>query len=433
MKKVLIITYHWPPMGGGGVQRWLKMSKYLRNYGWEPIIFTVSDAEISAYDESLVSEIPEGVETLRTPIWEPFGLYKKLTGKKKEEKVQPGFLDEGSGNKALISAAYWIRGNVFIPDAKRFWIRPASKALVRYLKENQVDAIVSTGPPHSTHMIALNAKLKTGTPWLADFRDPWTFVDYYDKLKLSGYADRRHHKLEKKVIETADQNVTVSWSWAKEFNKMGFSKKMEVVTNGFDPADFGGAEVQLDVNFSITHVGSMNADRNPHSLWAALEQLLTDVPEVREYLQIKLIGPVDHSVFQSIEKHELQDFLVYIKGIPHQEVIDHLKSSQLLLLPLNDTPNIDGVVPGKLYEYIGAKRPILCIGKEDGDSARIIRETNAGEVFGFGKTQPVQSYLKSSFDAFKSNSLHVQSNQYTQYGRDVLAGQIVGYLNRIAD
>lgn len=431
MKKVLIITYHWPPMGGGGVQRWLKMSKYLRNYGWEPIIFTVSDAEISNYDESLLSEVPEGVETIRVPIWEPFGLYKKLTGKKKDEKVQPGFLDEGSGNKALINLAYWIRGNVFIPDAKRFWIRPASKALTQYLKENHVDAIVSTGPPHSTHIIALNAKRKTNVPWLADFRDPWTFVDYYDKLKLSRGADRRHHKLERQVINSADQSVTVTWSWARDFNKMKFDKKMEVVTNGYDPADFANSKGELDKEFTITHVGSMNADRNPHSLWKALEDLLKENEELKNHLKIKLIGPVDHAVFVSLEKHNLNSCLEYIKGVPHQEVIGHLQSSQILLLPLNDTPNIDGVVPGKLYEYIGAKRPILCIGKEDGDSARIINETQAGVVFGFGQWEPVRDYLNSAFPDYLNKSLDVKSNQYTQYGRDVLAGQIVEYLESI--
>lgn len=432
MKKVLIITYHWPPMGGGGVQRWLKMSKYMRNYGWEPVIFTVSDNEISIYDESLVKEIPEGVETIRVPIWEPFSLYKSLTGKKKDEKVQPGFLDEGSGNKGLQNLAYWIRGNVFIPDAKRFWIKPARKALLKYLKENRVDAMVSTGPPHTTHMIALKARLSAKVPWLADFRDPWTFVDYYDKLKLSRYADRRHHVLEKKVIDTADKTVTVTWSWAEEFNRMGFKKHVEVITNGYDPADFAeDAEVQLDETFTITHIGSMNADRNPHALWPQLQKLASENSEFRKKLKIKLIGPVDHSIFQSIEKHALKDHLEHIKNLPHQEVIPHLQSSPLLLLPLNDTPNIAGVVPGKLFEYMGAKRPILCIGKPDGDAARIITEARAGEVHDFSDEEGVYKSLSRYFQDFEKASLQVQSADYRKYGRDKLAGQICAALDQI--
>ena len=434
LKKLLLITYHWPPMGGGGVQRWLKMSKYLRDYGWDPIIFTVSDAEISIYDESLVKEIPENVETIRVPIWEPFGAYKKITGKKKDEKVQPGLLNEGEGKEWINNLALWVRGNVFIPDAKRFWIKPASKALIQYLKENHVDAIVSTGPPHTTHMIALNAKRKTGVPWLADFRDPWTFVDYYDKLKLSKYADKMHHKLERKVLNTADKTVTVTWSWADEFNSRKFAKEVEVITNGYDPSDFENSEeTKLDSTFTITHIGSMNADRNPKILWPVLKSLCESSESFAENLKIKLIGPVDSSIFKSIEENGLTDKLEHIKNLPHSEVISHLQSSQILLLPLNDTPNISGVVPGKLFEYMGARRPILCIGKADGDAARIIKGANAGEVIDFKESDKLKSVVSSMFKDYQNYSLVVKSTDYRKYGRDKLAGQIAEALNQIIE
>lgn len=432
MKKVLIITYHWPPMGGGGVQRWLKMSKYLRDYGWEPIIFTVTDAEISLPDESLLEEIPTAVETIRVPIWEPFALYKKFTGKKSDEKVQPGLLSEGEGKQWLNNIALWIRGNVFIPDAKRFWIKPARKALIQYLKENQVDAIVSTGPPHTTHMIALGAKQKTGIPWLADFRDPWTFIDYYDKLKLSPYADKKHHALERKVLNHADKTITVTWSWADEFNKRNFKREVEVITNGYDPADFETEhKPTLDSYFSITHIGSMNADRNPKAFWPVLKQLKESDPRFSEKLKIKLIGPVDRSIFQAIEKHDLSENLEHIKNLPHQEVIPHLQRSAMLLLPLNDTPNISGVVPGKLFEYMGAERPILCIGKTDGDAARILLEANAAEVIDFKDGAKMKTVLESAFDKFQDGLLEVKNSNYRKYGRDKLAGQICNVLNEI--
>jgi len=431
-KKVLIITYHWPPMGGGGVQRWLKMSKYLRDYNWEPVIFTVTDAEISIYDKSLVKEIPQGVETITVPIWEPFGLYKKITGKKKDEKVQPGFLDEGSGNKWLQNLAYWVRGNIFIPDAKRFWVRPASRELIKYLKKNKIDAIVSTGPPHTTHIIALKAKLKTNVPWLADFRDPWTFVDYYDKLRLSNYADRKHHKLEKKVIDTADKTVTVTWSWAKNFNDRGtFIKNVGVITNGYDPADFEISDVRLDHDFTITHIGSMNADRNPTLLWKVLKRLLVEEPLLGERLKVKLIGPVDHSVFKALDEFDLKKYLEHTKNLPHNEVIPHLQSSQVLLLPLNNTPNIDGVVPGKLFEYLGARRPIICIGKTDGDSARIINEASAGKVLGFDQEAELTQVTKEYFKLYRAGQLNINSSGYRKYGRDLLAGEIAEALEKI--
>jgi glycosyltransferase involved in cell wall biosynthesis len=432
MKKVLIITYHWPPAGGGGVQRWLKMSKYLRDYDWEPVIFTVTNNEISSYDESLVSEIPKNVETIRVPAWEPFQLYKLITGKKADENVQPGFLDEGSGNKLIQKLAYWVRGNIFIPDAKRFWIKPARKALAKYLMQNSVDAIASTGPPHSTHLVAMDAKRKFNTPWLADFRDPWTFVDYYHKLRLSSYADRRHHKLEQEVINTADQSVTVTWSWANEFNKMHFQRQVGVITNGYDPADFTTGTSELDDNFTLTHVGSMNADRNPHALWPALKYLCDQNPNIASKLKIKLIGPVDHVVFQSVEKHLLGGKLEHIKNLPHNEVIPHLKKSAVLLLPLNDTPNIAGVVPGKLFEYLGAQRPILCIGKTDGDSARIINEVKGGVIHDFKDESGLKKTLNDYFDQFQTGNLNIQSTGFRGYGRDKLAGEICSVLDRIS-
>ncbi len=432
MKKVLIITYHWPPMGGGGVQRWLKMCKYLRDFGWEPVIFTVTDAEISLPDESLLQEIPDGIETIRVPIWEPFGVYKKLTGKKKDEKVQPGLLNEGEGKQWINDLALWVRGNVFIPDAKRFWIKPARKALDRYLREQKVDALVSTGPPHTTHMIALSARVKHKIPWLADFRDPWTFVDYYDKLKLSKYADRRHHALEREVINQADKTVTVTWSWAEEFNQRHFKKQVEVITNGYDPADFEeGEAVTLDQSFTLTHIGSMNADRNPKILWPVLRELCNEIPGFKQKLKIKLIGPVDSSILKAIEDFDLGGQLEHIKHLPHQEVIPHLQSSPVLLLPLNDTPNISGVVPGKLFEYMGAKRPILCIGKTDGDAARIINGANAGEVMGFNEQERLKKVLKEMYESFLRDELAVSSTDYRKYGRDKLAGQIAAALDSI--
>lgn len=432
-KKVLLITYHWPPMGGGGVQRWLKMSKYLRDYGWEPVIFTVSDAEISIYDESLVKEIPENIETIRVPIWEPFGAYKKITGKKKHEKVQPGLLNEGDGKEWINNLALWVRGNIFIPDAKRYWIKPASKALLKYLDQNHVDAIVSTGPPHTTHMIALNVRRKTNIPWLADFRDPWTFVDYYDKLKLSSYADKMHHRLEQKVLNTADKTVTVTWSWAEEFNSRNFEKEVEVITNGYDPADFEKSDsVELDETFTITHIGSMNADRNPKVLWPVLKELVNSDHRFASKLKVKLIGPVDSSIFKSIEENGLTDKLEHIKNLPHNEVIPHLQSSPLLLLPLNDTPNISGVVPGKLFEYMGAQRPILCIGKTDGDAARIIKGANAGELIDFGESQKLKGVLQGMFEDFGMNKLVVKSSDYRKYGRDKLAREIAAALDEIS-
>ena len=431
MKKVLIITYHWPPMGGGGVQRWLKMVKYIREFGWEPIIFTAEDAEVSLSDPELVKEIPENVETHRVPIWEPFDLYKKLIGKGKNEKIQPGLLDESGKSNWKNDLILWVRGNVFIPDAKMFWKKPAVNYLNDYLKDHQVDAIVSSGPPHTTHMIAKAVKQKFGIPWLADFRDPWTFVDYYDQLKISKWADKKHHKLEADVLRQADKTVTVTWSWADDFNKKKIAE-VDVVTNGYDPADFKRATGATPKTFSITHIGSMNKDRNPIHLWPVLKQLVDEVEGFKSVFEIRLIGPVDFQIFKSIEESGLNEFLKHTPYKGHSEVIDDLLDSALQLLPINKTANLMGVVPGKLFEYIGSQRPILCVGTKEGDAARIIQETNSGEVFDYEDAEGMAKYLKKAFERFKLKDLTTESTGYKRFSRRELAGKISEHLNAIS-
>jgi len=431
MKKVLIITYYWPPMGGGGVQRWLKTTKYLREFGWEPVIFTTENAEISMYDESLISDIQSGTEVIRVPIWEPFGLYKILMGKK-NEKINPGFLQKKKGNNYLQKLSVWVRGNFFIPDAKKFWYKPAVKKLNLFLMENSIDVIVSTGPPHTTHLIAQKVTQKFNIPWMADFRDPWTNIDFYHQLKLTSWADKKHKRLEQSVLKDASKTVTVSKSWAKDFLRISGIEPV-VINNGYDPADFENVEqLLLDKKFSITHTGSLNKDRNPFIFWEVINDLVQEDNEFSADLEIKLIGPVDITVTQAIEKHNLISKTTLIDSLPHKEVLIHLMQSQILLLPLNDVPNIDGVIPGKMYEYFGAKRPIICIGKEDGDAAKIIKETQTGIVVGFTDSKKLKEEILRMYQDYKKDILQVSAKNYTKYSRRKLASEIADVLNEIS-
>ena len=240
MKKVLIITYYWPPSGGAGVQRWLKFVKYMRQFGWEPVVYTAENPEIPVVDTSLEKEIPEGITVLKIPIWEPYSIYKKFIGRKKEDKINASFLSETKKAGLTEKISVWIRGNFFIPDARRFWIKPSIKFLETYLSENKIDYVISSGPPHSMHLIALGLKRKFPLlKWLADFRDPWTNIDFYEKLMLTPMADKKHHRLELSVIKSADCVLSIGSSMSEEFKEMykasggiNFSK-FKVITNGF--------------------------------------------------------------------------------------------------------------------------------------------------------------------------------------------------------
>lgn len=431
MRKALIITYYWPPSGGAGVQRWLKFVKYLRAYGWEPVVYTPENPEPPAFDDTLAREVPADTVIVRQPIWEPYDLYRKLIGARKDERINAGFLSENRKPGKAQQFSIWLRGNFFIPDARKFWIKPSVKFLVSYLKENPVDAIISTGPPHSMHMIALGVKKKTDIPWLADFRDPWTNIDFYEQLMLSRFADRRHHSMEQQVIMHADRLVTVSRNWEEDFKRLG-AKRTEVVTNGFDPADFPKTEAKKPEWFTLTHTGSLNRDRNPETLWKVLGKLSADDILFSEKLRIRFIGKTDISVFDSLKKYGLLEKTEKSDYLPHVEAIRLSGKSAVLLLLINNTPNALGIIPGKVFEYLASRRPVLCIGPEEGDSAQIIRKANAGCVTGFTDEQKLEECIKNMFNEYLDpENTGIVSGDIEAYSRKSLTGEIVRILNEI--
>ncbi|MCC6937389.1 MAG: glycosyltransferase [Flavobacteriales bacterium] len=370
MKRVLIISYYWPPNGGAGVYRWLKMSKYLPEYGWQPVIYTPENPEMVADDPALLNEVSPQVEVLKRPITEPFTLYKRFTGRRKDERVQTAFLSEKRSGGWKEDLALWVRSNFFIPDARVWWVRPSVRFLTDHLGKHPVDVVVTTGPPHSMHMIGLGLKRTLGVKWIADFRDPWTDIDFYQQLKLSARADRRHRKQERTVLTEADRVVTVSWTWAKDLEALG-AKDVEVITNGFDRADVPDPAVPMDDAWSLVQVGSMSATRDLPELWNILAELCRTDPEFAARFVLRFVGPVDHSVMESITKAGLGDRVERIGRVSHAEAMQHMQRARVLLLPINNTPNAAGILPGKLYEYLSVGRPILAAGPS-GDVARVL-------------------------------------------------------------
>lgn len=431
MRKVLIITYYWPPSGSAGVQRWLKITKYLRAFGWEPVIYTPANAEFPMIDESLLKDVPENLTVIKQPIWEPYQLYRKLLGKKDNESVNQGFISKEKKPSALEKFSIWIRGNLFIPDARKFWIKPSVKFLTQYLKEHPVDVIISNGPPHSLHLIVLAIKKRQPIPWIADFRDPWTEVDFYDQLLLSKFADKKHHRLELSVLKNADRVTTVTWSWAASMEKIS-GRKVDVILNGFDTDDFKHEDAAMLDGFLFHHIGALNKDRNPHVFWEVLKEISEENAGFKNDLKIQLTGNTDYSVIESLKKNNLYQQLILVDYLPHAEVVKLLSRSPVLLLPLNDTPNISGIVPGKLYEYLAAKRPIFAIGKTDGDTAKIIHETNAGVIAGFKDKDQMKKMILEYYQKYKEGKLLVDSKNTEQFSRRGSAEKFSKLLNEIA-
>lgn len=420
MKRVLIITYYWPPNGGAGVYRWLKLSKLLPEHGWQPVIYTPANPEVVADDPGLEKDVRSDLEVIKRPITEPFNLYKRFTGRSTKEKVQVGFLNEKKQGGWKEDFALWVRSNFFIPDARVWWVRPSVKFLKAYLKEHPVDAIISTGPPHSMHLIGLGLKRALGVKWIADFRDPWTDIDFYAQLKLTSWADAKHKRLEGEVLREADRVTCVSWHWAQDLEKLG-AKRVEVITNGYDPDDLPSPSEPVDEAYSLVHIGSLSPSRNAPELWSALKQLCDEDPAFAARFKLRFVGPVDHTIAESVAQAGLGGHLERTGRVSHEEAMRHIQRARALLLLVNDTPNLMGILPGKLFEYVSTGRPILAVGPVEGDVSRVLDRAPHAVINRPGLMEQ-RGHIKDMFTAGTSEP-------DPRWSRKATCGQVVEELN----
>ena len=417
MKRLLVITYYWPPTGGSGVQRWVKFCKYLPQYGWQPVVYTPENPERLAYDESLLKDVPECAEIIRTRISEPYAAYRRLIGGKAgRSEVNPV---SGGEKTAVQRLSLWVRGNFFVPDPRVSWVRPSVRYLKGYLKEHPVDAVVTTGPPQSMHLIGLGLKKALGLKWIADFRDPWTEMFYYKHLELGRRADRRHHELERQVLDWADTVIAVT-PYVRDDFAARTQTPVALITNGFDEDDFAGVRPAVhEGKFTIVHTGLFAADGNPLNLWDVLAEKCVNDPEFASKLQIRLAGKTDSEVTEAIRARGLGDNLVDLGYLPHDEVVAEQMGADILILPLRREPEYAKVLPGKIFEYLAAGRPVLGIGQEDGAAAEVLRDSGAGEMFGWDRRDGLKEFICGAHDG---------ASCIGKYSRRVLTEKLVELL-----
>jgi hypothetical protein len=430
MPKALIITYYWPPSGGSAVLRWLKFAKYLKEYGWEPVIYTPKNPEPQEFDTSLLQDIPDNLEVIKKKIREPYRIYKWLTGRSKDERLGVALISEKYKGGLLSKFSLWIRSNLFIPDPRIFWVKPSIRLLAKYLCKHSVDVVITTGPPHSMHLIGMGLKKKTGVKWVADFRDPWTNIDFYQELMLTRWADKCHRKLEQEVLQTTDRIIAVSPSMSNEFKAMG-AKNVFTITNGYD-GEIASPPIKEDPHhFTLLHLGSLPRSRNPVILWEVLSDLAGEDPSFAKKLRLELAGKVDIVVQQSIQDSGLQNYVIHFNYIPHSGIMEAMAHAQVLLLVINNTSNAKGILTNKFFEYLSARRPILAIGPEEGDAATILDTTGAGKIFGFEDRINLKKHLLQLFALYSQGKLQVNSSDFEKYSRRNLAAQLAEILNTL--
>jgi len=420
-KKILIITYYWPPAGGPGVQRWLKFVKYLPDFGYEPHVYIPENPTYPIVDEKLISEVSEKAIMIKQKIKEPYR-WASFLSKKNTKKISSGIIPSKKKQSLIEKVMLWIRGNFFIPDARVLWVKPSVVFLKEYLEKHQIETIITTGPPHSLHLIGLQLKKQINVEWIADFRDPWTTIGYHKELLLNKNSEKKHKDLEKKVLHSADKIIVTSPTTKIEFSKLT-SKPIEVITNGYDVEKVSKSD--LDEKFSIAHIGSFLSDRNPRILWKALKELVKENNEFATDLQLKLIGKVSQDVLETINEFKLTKFVSNLGYLSHDEAVVHQRTSQVLLLIEIDSEATRCIIPGKLFEYMVSDRPIVAIGPKASDFETILKETNTGSFFTYDEKENLKETIFAHYQLFKQNNLKVYPVGLQYYSRKSLTEKLV--------
>lgn len=423
MRKVLVITYYWPPSGGPGVQRWLKFVKYLRDFGIEPVVYVPENPNYPLVDTTFEEEVPEGIRIYKHRIFEPYRIA-SMFSKKKTQTISSGII-QTKNQSFLEKFMLWIRGNFFIPDARKYWVRPSVKFLYDVLEKENIDTLITTGPPHSVHLIGHHLKEFKKVQWIADFRDPWTSIGYHKKLKLTEMAQSRHKELERLVLTNADKIVVTSKTTKNEFQTIT-PKPIEVITNGYDT--LVANKVRLDDQFTISHIGSMLSGRNPKNLWKVLSELINENEAFKNTLQLQFLGVLSDDVLQSLKQTGLENYVEVMGYVSHQEAIRYQQKSQVLLLSEIDSEETKGIIPGKLFEYMAAERPILGIGPAAWEVADIVATTKTGAIFEYTAYFQLKNVLLNWFEQYQNDLLRVASVDTKKYSRRELTRRLAEYI-----
>lgn len=401
MKSVLILTYYWPPAGGPGVQRWLKFVKYFEKQGWKAFVITVQDGTYSASDPELEKDIPAGITVFKTRSRDPFRFYNLLKGKK-DGSVSVALINIDSRKSFVDRLAMYIRSNFFVPDGRKGWVPYAYRQAVDVIREHGIDLLVTTGPPHSTHLAGLRLKKETGIRWIADMRDPWTTVYYNDMLPRTARTKRIDRGYEDSVLNNADAVTVVSPGMQQEFSSR--SDNVHVVMNGFDFDDMKdeGNAVLPDGRFRLTYTGNFKPNQHVPQIWDAICELSGQNPEFREAFRLCFVGNVDASVIEYFRAKGLEDKLELTGYVSHADAVGMMKSSDLLLFVVPQSRNNRLIITGKLFEYLASATPILSVGPADGDAAAILAASGRDRMMDYAAGDMFMQKLSDYYAQWKS-------------------------------
>jgi len=434
MKKVLIFTYHWPPGSGPGVQRFLKFCKYLPKFGWEPIVVTVKDGSYPSIDESLIDDIPEGLEVHKTKTFEPFTIYNALRGKK-GKSVSVGLIGIKDSKSPIQKLSMHVRANYFIPDARKGWKTYALKAAEKVINQNDIDLIISTGPPHSTHLIGMELQEKHNIPWVADMRDPWTEIHYNKDLPRSEKTKEKDLALERKVLTAASHVITVSDGLKEQLEK--YNEATSVVYNGFDEDDYKPLESFKTEKFTLAYIGNLKPNQHIKTLWRVLLELCNENEQFKQHFKLELTGNVHEVIVNEIKSLGLENNLNAYPFVEHKESVKRMQKSCMLLFIVPQTEKNNLILTGKLFEYLASGTPLLSIGPVAGNAAKIIAGCSRGTLLDYNNEIGIKESLLKAFDSWMSSSQEcpqlIVNSEIEQYSRQLQTKKLVSFFDKIVE
>lgn len=429
MKKVLVIAYYWPPAGGPGVQRVLKFVKYLPEFGWQPVVMTVDKGDYPALDPSLVDEVPPETRVYRIPIWEPYAIYRRFSGKASEDPIPVGILAQKEELSFSQRAMHWIRANLFVPDARAGWYRRAVGEARRIIEREGIDLIFVSSPPHSLQLIGRKLRRIAHIPLISDLRDPWTDIHYYQDLKRLRLTEDLDRWLERRALSGADLVVTVSPGLARHLTRRAGGTDCRVVYNGFDASDFEQVPEHPpgERRFSLAYIGNLKANQNPPDLWLALRDLLDEDRGFAEHFRLALTGTVNADIHVGLRELGLAPFTVVEGYVPHREAIARMRGASVLLFIVPQAPDNLGILTGKLFDYLAAGRPFLSVGPPLGDAAALLSATEAGPMYDYGDRERIKQRVQQLYRGWRAGKLAQfvpSAEQVERYERRALTGTL---------
>ena len=431
-KKVLVITYYWPPAAGPGVQRFLKFCKYLPEFGWDPVVLTVQAGSYSSKDASLDEDVIAGLPVYKTKTFEPFTVYNKLRGIK-GNTVPVSLMGIKEDKRLIQRLSLYVRANFFIPDARKGWKRHAVKEVKNILREHDISAMITTGPPQSTHLIGLELKKKFGLPWLVDFRDPWTTVYYNKFFPRTASTERKDKSMEDEVVSQADAVVAVSAGLAAEFRDR--AKSLEVIYNGFDDDDIPKLDSGATKTFTLEYIGNLKPNQNPEQLWIALGELMDEVSGFKDTFKLNLTGNIDKYLAEDLpNKYGLSSILNLISYVSHKEAVGRMVNTSLLLFIVPEADNNHLIITGKLFEYIASQTPVLAIGPVDGDAAKLLEEAGRDAMIPYASKDEIKAQILGQFNSWLEGGRIPKKHESTdlkQFSRKHLSEKLGNVLNSI--